>query len=240
MASKKTKKKSAAKKTVSKRRVRVIQREDTPNLWRELLKKNWKTLLAGVLSLIAIIVSVRSCQIAGQANQLSHQAIETSTEQFYQENKPYIVLRPRKYDESQSYYKYTLLPEQNAVQIEIQYEIRNIGKVAAKDIAVYDELQVGKSSTQPEIRGLNLPDKVTLGPGEDHVLRMTSTAGLADQESYDKYVQELSSEKGTEFTFQMGVTYVSEVNPEQSYSSTVMNKITKQRAGIVKIEYEEE
>ena len=88
MASKNAKKKPAAKRAVNKRRVRVTQREDTPNFWRELLKKNWKTLLAGTLSLIAIAVSVRSCQIAKEANKISHQALETSTEQFHQENKP--------------------------------------------------------------------------------------------------------------------------------------------------------
>lgn len=238
MASKKTKKKSVARRTVKKGRVRVTQKEDAPNCFRELLKKNWKTLLAGTLSLVAIAVSVRSCQIAKRANQIAQHALETTAEQFYQENKPYIVLRPRKYDKLQSYYKYTLLPEQNAVQIAIQYEIRNIGKVAAKDVAVYDKLQVGQSPTQPEITGFNLPNRITLGPSENYVLGVTSSLGWDNKDSYDKYVQKLSSEKGPEITIKMGVTYLSEINPEQSFNSAIVSTLTKQRAKLVRMEHE--
>jgi len=204
------------------------------------LIKNWKALLPIVISIIALSASIASCIISKQANQLSKQAIETSTDQFFKENKPYITLKPRKIKEVQSYYKYTLLPEQNAVAMELEYEIKNIGKVAAKDVAVFDKLQVGKSSTKTEIRGMNLPNKITFGPGENFILGVQFLVGWDNKESYEKYVQKLSSEKGPELTIKMGMSYLSEFNPKQSFNSAVANKITKQRAKIIKIEYEEE
>ena len=79
-----------------------------------------------------------------------------------------------------------------------------------------------------------------MGPGEEYVLGMVSLIGWDNKESYDKYLQKLSTEKGPELTIRMGVTYLSEVNPKQSFSSAVDTKITKQRAQILKIEYNEE
>jgi len=112
-------------------------------------------------------------------------------------------------------------------------------KKGPKEIAVYDKLQVGKSSTPPEIRGFDLPNEITLGPGEDYILGVTSSLGWDNKDSYDKYVQKLSSEKGPEITMKMGVTYLSEVNPEQSFNSAIVSTLTKQRAKLVRMEYEE-
>ena len=204
------------------------------------LTKNWKPWLPILISLIAVIASIVSCNISKKANQLSKQAIETSSDEFFKENKPYIIIKPRKFSELQSYYKYTLLPQQNAVKIQLQYEVKNIGRVAAKDLAVFDKLQVGKSSTKPEFKEMNLPNKITLGPGENYILTMESLMGWDNKDSFEEYVQKLSSKKGPEITIQMGVTYLSELNPKQSFSSATANKITKERAQIIKIEYEEE
>ena len=202
--------------------------------------KNWKACIPVILSLIAIGISLCSKKISNQANQLSKQAIEISTEQFFKENKPYIILKPRKSKELQSYYKYTLLPEKNAVKIELEYNIKNIGRVAAKDLAVFDKLKVGKSTTNTKIKGFLIPQKITFGPGENYILGVAFLIGWDNRESYNKYVQKLSSEKGPEITIQMGVTYCSEFDPEQNFSSSVANKVTKERATIIKIEYEEE
>lgn len=217
-------------------------------------KKFILDLIMIIVAFSALAVSFRSCQISEdanktsedaieiskQSNKLSEQAIETNTGQFFKENKPYIILKPRKIKELQSYYKYILLPDQNAVKIELQYEIKNIGRVAAKDLAIFNKIQVGKSSNRAEIRGLDIPNKITLGPGENYILGIVSLIGWDKKESYDRFVKKLSSEKGPEVTIQMGVTYLSELNPKQSYSSTVANKINKERAKIIKIEYEEE
>lgn len=196
--------------------------------------KNWQTIVA----LFALAISVKSCSVSKKANQLSQQAIEISTEQFFQENRPYIVLKPRKFTSSQNYYEYILQPEENRVTIVLQFEIRNKGNVAAKDVAGYSKAMAGKSFSDLEAIDINPPNKLTLGPGEYYV-HVIKYSTVWSKESYENYVQKLSSEKGVELTVRVGVTYLSEVNPEQSFSSGVVTKITKHTAEAIDIKYEQ-
>jgi len=62
---------------------RTPQEEKTRTTLREWLTKNWQTLLTTIFSLIAVGFSIGSCVVSNRANQLSQQAIETSTEQFF-------------------------------------------------------------------------------------------------------------------------------------------------------------
>ena len=135
---------------------------------------------------------------------------------------------------------YTLLPEQNAVKIKLEYTIKNIGSVAAKKLAVFDEIGKTVAQLKAEFKGLKIPNKITLGPGQSHIIGTVALVGFNDKNGYDKYIQKLSSKVGIEMTFQIGVNYVSEINPNQKFHSTVANKITKERAEIIKIEFEEE
>jgi hypothetical protein len=199
------------------------------------LRKNWMKSLPTIFMLVTIIVSLRACNIAENANKLSQKAIDTNTEQFFQENKPYIILKPIKYSELQSYYKYESLSEHNAVNMEFKFQIKNIGKAAAKELAVFRGV---KSPLIPKHLAWPLP--TVLGPGQEHFLTIETTMEFKNKESYEEYVQKLSSEKGQEVTIRMGVTYLSEFNPEQSFISAVVTKLTKQRAQIVKMEYEDE
>lgn len=200
----------------------------------EKIIQNWKTIVA----LLALAISVKSYSVSKQSNQLSQQAIEISTEQFFQVNRPYIVLKPIKFKFSQNYYEYILQPEKNTVTIVLQFEIRNKSNVAAKDVAGSSKAMVGKSFSDLEAIDINPPNKLTLGPDEYYTSVITYST-VWSKESYEKYVQKLSSEKGVELTVRVGVTYLSELNPEQSFSSGVVTKITKHTAEAIDIKYEQ-
>jgi hypothetical protein len=195
--------------------------------------RNWQKI---IINFLPVLISVIALGVSWKSCCLSEKAIVSSTSQFFSENKPYITITLRKIKESQNYYDYKLFPEKDTVQIQLEYIIKNIGNIAAKDLSFSNELVTSFSNTTKPITVI-LPSKLTLGPGDDYVLGPNIIIKCENKDNYNKYVDKLSSEKGLEITLQFSLIYKSEINSEQKFYSMVNNKISKARAGIINMEY---
>ena len=197
------------------------------------LCKYWKIWLPIVISMFALITSIASYG-------LSRKAILLSTDQFFMENKPYIILQPEKFNKIQSYYKYTLIPDEFSIKMELLYKVKNIGNAGAKDLTLFNKLQTGNISGEPKISDLVIPNKITIGPSQSVFITINFVHKCSSKEKYNIIESELSSAEGTKLTFQVGVSYINELNLEQRFCSISASNISKKEAQIIKMEYEEE
>lgn len=181
-----------------------------------------------IVACVALWVSIRSCQI-------SKDATETSKFHFIQVNRPYLIIAPKKFEDGKFW---KLAQINNQVQVILQYEVKNVGNVAAKDISTPDKLVFGPSKIlqkgAPVI--FRKPGKITLGPGDDFTLTATVLMDHTDEEAAKKDVKHLTSEKSEGVTFLLSVDYTNELDESQKYRTFVENKIHNEQAHIIRSE----
>ena len=197
-----------------------------------------------LLSAGALAVSIKSCNISSEAeknaresNRIADEALKTAQEFFLKENRPYIILKPNRFKENNFFYNYEISRLNNSVKIDFSYEMKNIGTVAAKKVLPFRKL-LYKPGGNTDLKYKLLSKEITLGPTEDIRIRLDVKMEWDEKEQFEKYVDEIISEKGTWFVLQLGVDYVSEVDTSLKYSTLVKNKILKDQAMLLKSEFE--
>jgi len=207
------------------------------------------TLAIGVLALGAAVLSWRSARRANRlaerairvsedSNETAKKALAASREQFLKENRPYVVLAPQKFEDSQEFYRYELIPDRKAVKVSVQYRIENIGRAAARDIEVFRELKVGEGPSKARRIAFAPPRRITLGPREEYTMAVELVIGLKGKAAYDDYVRKLMSQAGTWVHVQVSALYSSEVEASERFKTKVAHRIYKRRAIVLKSDFE--
>jgi len=81
-------------------------------------------LLAGA----ALFVSIRSYNIAKQANKTSKDALKASEKQFLEVNRPYLLIEPVIFKDTNSYFKIEKI-DNDIIKFNLKYKITNKGNV---------------------------------------------------------------------------------------------------------------
>jgi len=88
-------------------------------------------IIALVIAFGALLVSFRSCQISNANKNISNEALEASKYQFFQLNRPWIILSPEKFENGMFW---DISQKNTHIVIALKYGIQNVGNIAAKDI----------------------------------------------------------------------------------------------------------
>lgn len=219
-------------------------------------QKSILEIIIAVCAVISICISIRSCKIstnaeknstnaieisensnkiATEANKISKNAFETSQYQFLQINRPYIVVAPKKF-EDKLYWKVT--QQENKVLIDLKYEIKNVGNVSARNISIPDKLSVGHNMKlkKDSILSFKIPDKVSLGPGDDFVITTNVIMQYENEEDANTNYTHFTSDESEGVTYLFSVNYTNELDESQKYRTFMQNRIHNDRAVILKSE----
>lgn len=186
--------------------------------------------ITAIVAVIALVVSIRSCQRAQESIKIAKESLKSSKEFFILENRPFITLEPSKFKETDSYLK--ISSKGKMVSAEIQYRMKNVGNQPAKDISLPDVIALNVGLRKGAPITINLPSNITLGPGKSVFLSLR-TGMKIDTDSIGNYVEELASNG---ITLQMIVFYLSELEPSKRYETKVVNKIYKDRVIVLRSE----
>lgn len=173
----------------------------------------------------SIVISIRSCKMSEDAaktaksaievsensNRLAGEALETSKYQFIQVNRPYINISPKKYEDGQFW---KVIQKDKVVEIDLQYEIKNVGNAAAKNVSLPDKLAVGPRMNLKEGAPIifQKSGKVTLGPGEDFIVTAQIRIDYDNIEDARKNQEHIVSDKSKGAFFQLSVSYTNELD----------------------------
>lgn len=180
-------------------------------------------------------VSIKSCKIAEKAQEVSEKALGIAEDHFFQENRPYISVSPIKYEETDSYFKYS--PKNSEVIITIKYEVKNTGKTVAKDVQLPEHaLLGGEIKNKGQIIKRSTPDKVSIGPGEKLYLNWQIITKSEAGDSAKEFINNFESGKAS---VEIGLKfyYLDELNTSIIYETFIKHKIYKTEAVIVKSEF---
>lgn len=181
----------------------------------------------------SVEASKNSAEAAKQAVAISEKALKKTEEMFSLENRPYLLISSSPFDD-QSYYSARL--GNKVFEVGFQYEIKNIGKLAATNIVYYGELEItdrisGKTGKSTQKKSASPIHRISIAPGEtQYILFIVQLPDVPDiiakglVETFDTMVQE--SGLGTKIT----VEYKNEIDKATAYTVWKSYKIFKKRA----------
>ena len=202
--------------------------------------------IVAVLVLVSIGISLRSCQISGKAtntaidalevaeasNYIAQEALQTSSKQFIQINRPYILIIPKRH-ENNEYRKVS--QKANAVEINLKCEVKNVGNVAAKNVHLADSLAARINLKDIPVR-FQKPDGIALGPGDGFMVRIQIRMEF-DTVSEAKANREfLISDQDDGVSFPFSLNYENELDQSKEYRTFRLIRFKNDRAEIVKSE----
>ncbi len=127
--------------------------------------QEWKWLATTIFAVFALLISLKSCDIADDSNEIANNALELSQKQFYQINKPFLGIKAKRFD-SDSYFKIRV--EGKTVEIKVKFEIKNLGNAAAVNIHFPDRAAIPKKLLeQGGLFQFNIPKNLVLGPNDN-------------------------------------------------------------------------
>src|SRR3990172_4039173 len=228
--------------TVANEQVKLMgsMNEDTKSLTKETIKYAKEQAEAASKSVEA---SKSSAEAAKQAVIISEKALKRTEEMFSVENRPYLVISSSPFDD-QSYYLARLNQRNKSFEVSFQYEIKNIGKLAATDIVFYSESKItdrisgetsksldNKISACPINPFTKTPAEFTIAPGETlYILIIGQLPDIPDTiaeelvETFDTMVQE--SGLGVKITAE----YKNEIDKATIIRVSKSYKVFKKRA----------
>ena len=186
--------------------------------------KGWFSFLTLIVSAIALAISIKSCYDAKNA-------IEISQRQFIEENRPYLLIEPVTFKETDSYFK--IDRNKDEVKINIRYRVTNIGNTIAKNI-------IHPSQAVIENHGIvdGLVSKVTpisLGPDQKISLIVWVLFKGKGDDSIDNFIDSYYSGK-SHVTHEFPVKYSTELEPSFTYYTIVEHEIYTDHAAILRSE----
>ena len=186
-------------------------------------KHCWIEYIALVISAIAVIVAFMSYRTAKKANIAA--------------NRPYLNIRPIRYEETDAYFKTSI--ENDTVWINIQHEIRNVGRTISKKITLPDEYLIGIIGLQPPKTPptITLPPVVDLGPDEKIKATLRQRIACIPPAGSLEELMELIKSDDISFSVQLVLYYYSEIEDSPRFSSIVKHEISYNKAIVQRIEY---
>lgn len=219
---------------------------------------NWEKvgiILSTVIALVAIVISMRSCSISSKAvgiseesnriskesNVIAKEALENSKILSLTEQRPYIIIEPKKFKDTDSFLKVSRVQDDKQIRMEVSYNIKNVGLLPAKNIS-FPKVVVAnihtKDKKSPKVT-VYMPTKgITLGHDQSYNVSF-GIEGIYQLKK--KGIKEIFDEYNSEkfnVTMQIILFYENELEPSKKYKTLGLYKISKNRVIIIKTEME--
>ncbi|MCK4653420.1 MAG: hypothetical protein KAU01_03140 [Candidatus Cloacimonetes bacterium] len=176
-------------------------------------------ILTLIFSIIALFISIKSCQVADNA-------LQVSNESMFFDNRPYVTIVPSPFKSSKKYLMVSM--SKDGLKLETQLAIKNVGKAHAHNLKMEDgnisirfwDDQGHYIINSLEIDRSLLPD-ITLGPGQIYDAYIVVIVRLKSKKAIS-IVNELQN--GTKpMSINLSMLYTCEIG-SKSYSFKTMNE----------------
>jgi len=185
----------------------------------------------------AVGVAEKSNLLSAESNKIAYEAFKSSMNSFATENKPYLLMKPVKFKENDSFFR--IWEKDGIVNLECQFEIRNGGKTSARDVSLPNVIAIeGEFKEDAQFEAI-LPKKLTIGPGQDYNLAISIGQKTKNNKHRERIIENYNKED-IEIKLQLVIFYFSELNANQKYSIKAVYKISKNRARIISYDEKEE
>ena len=196
-----------------------------------------RSLILEVVSLsfagCSLIVAIFAYSSSDKSNTIAERALQYSQSSFLNLNRPFVTIRPRKVGKDSTFYEFSVGPN-NRVTITLDYELRNIGNVAAVKLRTFDQAVNGEPG---DVRGIPMPNPpIVLGPGDVHYVYTDITMIVDNQQGVDSLVSAERTKTGIGFQSQFGVLYNSELDSNSHFVSVTANQYSKNE--VISLRYE--
>ncbi|MFH1363881.1 MAG: hypothetical protein ABIH45_06720 [Candidatus Omnitrophota bacterium] len=190
--------------------------------------------LSALVAVISLIVSIKSCdlskdgieiaqnstRIANDSNRLAEEALQNAKHNFITEQRPWLTLTPKRFKDSGTFLK--ISNTTTTFTIKSQIEIRNIGKVPARNIHLPSKAISGINLTPGAHPVFTIPPNTTLAPDDSFILSGTCT--LMQTESDLKETLKLWESSDANIDLIIPCFYTSELEPSKEYKTKVYFK----------------
>jgi hypothetical protein len=181
----------------------------------------FKESLAIIISLVALIISIKSCTLSKQSMEIT--------------NRPYLSLKPVKFGKSDFYLNITDNPSKLSLSVETTFEIMNPGKTPATDIQCPEHATgILQNLTTPNIQSSEMPvhftpcQNTSIGPGESHYIVLDMTVENINRNDFRTDLEFFNSGKGF-IVWKIPISYSSIIDPSKHYNTEVSYKVFKDR-----------
>lgn len=177
-----------------------------------------------ILSLVVLVVLIRSCQI-------SEDDVRNSRTAFLAENRPILTLNPLPY-EDKSFFK--IRSKNKQMLIEVQYHVQNLGKQPATNISLPPGALIeGLPFEKDADISYKIPSQLALAPGDSFILTAYAkfTWETKSLEDFETIIEEMYK-KG--FSQQIGIEYSSSLEPTKKYRTMTDNKFSRYNCSYLK------
>lgn len=168
------------------------------------------------------------------SNHIAHEALSVSQADFERQNRPYLSIRPVKFDDSAVYY--VLARQGNNLFFKLRFQIRNNGQLPAMDIRGANAAQL--SLVDDELRMVEMSTSsadtqtLTLTPGEDFKYEATLTLSNLTSEAIDDAFKKYADGTLT-IPITIPVAYRGDLKDGPIYSSSGNFEVRPTRISIV-------
>ncbi|MCK5606177.1 hypothetical protein KAR91_30035 [Candidatus Pacearchaeota archaeon] len=183
-------------------------------------------------SLLALVVSFKSCEISSKAlkenkaaNKISVEALEFGKTTSETENRPYLNIHIEKWDGTKSFFKISRTDLE--VHISIRLRVKNYGKTPAIEIKFpCNQKLEGENMTIHPLASIVFPPHFSLASGEDKELAFDFIVGSKTDnlDTLNKIIEEVQNDiYSTEVIFPL--SYQGFVSPNKIYKTDIGYKI---------------
>lgn len=181
---------------------------------------------------IAMCVSIRSCSVANDANKIAKESLEQTDIQFYKANRPYLLIVPQKFKDSNECIKTE--STENELKFQLRLNITNGGNAVAENIRIPDTMLTNMGA-QKRYSISNDAKFLSLGAGDSFSCIQVFTQAYENSSSVSKNTSILKSH-GINISFP--IEYVNGLNPLIKYRTTVEFTIFFDKAYIKNSKFE--
>jgi hypothetical protein len=163
------------------------------------------------IAIIACISSMRSCAIA-------EKAVEVTQGESVKENRPYLIISPEKFEDSNHYCDLTKT-DQGELQLRLKFKLENVGKVAALNVTSPGNLDFFDKSGKVNVPAAKELPVITLGPGE-HIYRTFEIKIMGNKPEWaETTINDLKAKKEAISVIWFSLNYLNEIEPSIAYET---------------------
>lgn len=194
--------------------------------------KNITDWIGAICAIIAVGAAIASYFTARAANTKSDKAMKLSRQQFLEENRPHLVIKPIT-DEKTGFYIVIEETDILRFRVHLRYQLKNVGSVIASNVFTPDTANFTvNEKNEVVLKGDIRSSVISIPPGESIVSSIWVDVQSSSPEEAEKYIKELRNGEG-KMTHDFPAIYQNEIDPSLRYLTQVHHEISKDKVSIL-------
>lgn len=196
--------------------------------------KNYNKGMSLTVAFLALLVSVISIFISGNANGLSERANEIASKSAEIQHRPWLVVHIKKNIETGNFFD--IVKEDSNICWKFSVLIENKGTTPAKKIALPSIVHLKDIGSLDELQSINL-NNIILGQGDKYCYDFTLCGETASGQNIDALLKQFKANMAP-LKFKVVVTYEGLVSMKNTYKTSVTFEIKQDFVDILEGNFE--